>query len=521
MKTKNIFKTVALAMMMPAMLLTTACSNDDEAVNNENTATKGYALPVTINVSRQGDEGTTRASYNESTRKLEFSEGDQLFVKGVHVGGADNHFAGLLNYDAGTGSFSGTIYTQYGYSGTAQELFEATMTAVTAYLIPDGYGKYFDLENYYGDSYNDNITFDYHYAFADTKKLAVEQLSYEQGGYDKTNKRFVLNPYNAILNFTVTGLAASKDVEMVFNDGTTEFNHQISTNEYGTATFAIGVPGYVETYSAGTNLNTCNLSIDFKPITISDGSSKVLTAGKIYNITRSAIPGALIGRFSVSDTKKVYFSKGNLQYTKSTGIWSFMDHQYSTVETTSQAIGTDYTSQDVVSLFGWGTSGWNNGNTYYQPYNTANTTSSYGPKNGTTRTYDLTGTYANADWGHNAISNGGNTADTWRTLTKDEWTYLFNTRSASTVNGTADARYAKAYLFGTTHGVIIFPDVGMVINTMLLIGLRWRLPVVFSCRLPAAAMALIFSTSMRTSATGRVRTIVRKWRTMWASRKAV
>ena len=143
-----------------------------------------------------------------------------------------------------------------------------------------------------------------------------------------------------------------------------------------------------------------------------------------------------------------------------------MDHQYSTVETTSQAIGDDYASQDVVSLFGWGTSGWNNGNTYYQPYNTAYVSSSgsskgygYGPKNGSTYTYDLTGTYANADWGHNAISNGGNTADTWRTLTKDEWTYLFNTRSASTVNGTADARYAKAYLFGTTHGVIIFPDV--------------------------------------------------------------
>ena len=400
MKTKNIFKTVALAMLMPAMLLTTACSSEDDLVNNtantENTINKGYALPVTINVSRQGDEGTTRASYNESTRKLEFSEGDQLFVKGVHVGGADNHFAGLLNYDAGTGSFSGTIYTQYGYSGTAQELFEATMTSVTAYLIPNGYGKYFDLENYYGDSYNDNITFDYHYAFADTKKLAVEQLSYEQGGYDKTNKRFVLNPYNAILNFTVTGLAASKDVEMVFNDGTTEFNHQISTNEYGTATFAIGVPGYVESYSAGTNLNTCNLSIDFKPITISDGSSKVLTAGKIYNITRSAIPGALIGQFSVSSTDKVYFSKGNLQYTKSTGIWSFMDHQYSTVETTDQAIGDDYANQDVVSLFGWGTSGWNNGNTYYQPYNTAYVSSSgsskgygYGPKDGSTYTYNL------------------------------------------------------------------------------------------------------------------------------------
>ena len=227
----------------------------------------------------------------------------------------------------------------------------------------------------------------------------------------------------------------------------------MTPNASGVATFAIGVP-------VGANIKDMdnNLTVGTHNFTLP--SSTTFTVGKIYNITRNAIPGALISKFSVSSTDKVYFSKGNLQYTKSTGIWSFMDHQYSTVETTSQAIGTDYADQNVVSLFGWGTSGWNNGNTYYQPYNTANTTSSYGPKNGTTRTYDLTGTYANADWGlYNAISNGGNTAGTWRTLTKDEWTYLFNTRSASTVNGTADARYAKAYLFGTTHGVIIFPDV--------------------------------------------------------------
>ena len=49
MNTKNILKTLALAMLMPAILLTTACSNDDDAVNTENTAKKGYALPVTIN----------------------------------------------------------------------------------------------------------------------------------------------------------------------------------------------------------------------------------------------------------------------------------------------------------------------------------------------------------------------------------------------------------------------------------------------------------------------------------------
>jgi len=65
-------------------------------------------------------------------------------------------------------------------------------------------------------------------------------------------------------------------------------------------------------------------------------------------------------------------------------------------------------------------------------------------------------------WGTNAISNGGNAANSgWRTLTggdSGEWNYLFNSRSASTVIGTENARFAKAKLFDTTYGVILFPD---------------------------------------------------------------
>lgn len=41
--------------------------------------------------------------------------------------------------------------------------------------------------------------------------------------------------------------------------------------------------------------------------------------------------------------------------------------------------------------------------------------------------YSLTEQSAPADWGvYNAISNGGNEPDTWRTLTSDEWLYLFD-----------------------------------------------------------------------------------------------
>ena len=46
MKTKNIFKALALAMLMPAMVLTTACSNDDDLVNNENTAISNTRTPI-------------------------------------------------------------------------------------------------------------------------------------------------------------------------------------------------------------------------------------------------------------------------------------------------------------------------------------------------------------------------------------------------------------------------------------------------------------------------------------------
>ena len=86
MKTKTILQTLAAAMLMPAMLLTTSCSSEDDALDTpaENTLKKGYTLPVTVNVTRQGDDATTRATFNESTHKLEFSAGDKLFVNGTY-----------------------------------------------------------------------------------------------------------------------------------------------------------------------------------------------------------------------------------------------------------------------------------------------------------------------------------------------------------------------------------------------------------------------------------------------------
>ena len=60
------------------------------------------------------------------------------------------------------------------------------------------------------------------------------------------------------------------------------------------------------------------------------------------------------------------------------------------------------------------------------------------------------------DWGSN--SDLQTTLGTgWFTLSSAEWTYLFNSRSASTVNGTSNGRYAKAKV-NDVWGVILFPD---------------------------------------------------------------
>ena len=173
---------------------------------------------------------------------------------------------------------------------------------------------------------------------------------------------------------------------------------------------------------------------------------------------------------------QVYFSQGNLQYQASTNTWRFAEHQWDYVGGIDHATGQEYgnvfynsikcnnsllssTYDGWIDLFGWGTSGWNNGNSYFHPWDCSydigndNIGYGYGPTDGTHYSFGLTGEYANSDWGiYNAISNGGNMPSQWRTLTQSEWAYLLESRP--TISG---VRYAKA-LVDDIKGVILLPD---------------------------------------------------------------
>ncbi|MBP5411770.1 MAG: hypothetical protein J6Y47_00790 [Bacteroidales bacterium] len=161
------------------------------------------------------------------------------------------------------------------------------------------------------------------------------------------------------------------------------------------------------------------------------------------------------GSFSVSSTQRVLFASGNLQWSATgshtvagggteAGTWRFAPNQWDTIGAKNSNISSTYT--DWIDLFGWGTSGYDN----KYPYMLSVKVEDYG--NGEN---DIAGT--NYDWGvYNAIYNPTtNTTDvpgTWRTLTKDEWKYLLNTRPTS-----SNIRYAKGTVCGI-EGLIIVPD---------------------------------------------------------------
>ena len=118
----------------------------------------------------------------------------------------------------------------------------------------------------------------------------------------------------------------------------------------------------------------------------------------LSSVTAQPLPtGATAGLFSIAANKQVYFSQGCLIHENDT--WSFAEHQYELPANNA--------------LFAWGTSGYGDPDTIPSGKSIA-----YNTFDGST--------YANFDWGvYNPISNGGNQAGLWRTLTRDEWKYLF------------------------------------------------------------------------------------------------
>ena len=145
-------------------------------------------------------------------------------------------------------------------------------------------------------------------------------------------------------------------------------------------------------------------------------------------ITQTQIEKPTTLYFSVSETQKVTFSPGNLQYHPANNKWRFAESQLDYIGDANSNCSSTYNGW--LDLFGWSTSATN-----------------FGVSTSTDWENDYLGSFV--DWGTNKI--GADAPNTWRTLTYDEWEYLLNTRTnANSLKGVAQVN--------GVNGLIFLPD---------------------------------------------------------------
>ena len=148
--------------------------------------------------------------------------------------------------------------------------------------------------------------------------------------------------------------------------------------------------------------------------------------GALKTFTTTEVPTSGKTLFSISETKKVVFSPGNLQHQPSSKKWRFAEEQWQCIGGDNANLSSKY--KGWVDLFGWSTN--------------ANFGVSTSAKN-----EDYAGDFI--DWGINQI--GDDAPNTWRTLEYHEWGYLvFDRPNASSLRAAAQVN--------GVNGMILLPD---------------------------------------------------------------
>ncbi len=472
MRRKRNKRGVALIIALAMILTMSNCKKNVETISN----VTSNGVQITLDVDG-GSKVNVNPTGGETFATVDFESGDIIYV------GNNGHYCGYLEHNGTyfTGSIDETNlsnddYLHFYFIGNKGKTSQPSSVSIT-----DQTSKYPVI------------------SYAHSKKLY-----YGAGSY--TAK---LENYCAIAKFPLSGSGTNNAVYVrgMYNTVTVNF----AANNYASST--TGSPYSFSKEGNGTiRLHSENATEKWAILLKQDAVTADLLADG-FEATTVSVPAIVSNTYHANDiaaasltagSKVCYsftsddkgsvirFSKGNLQYLgtgtsgKETPKWRFADNQWDymgdgpTSGTANQgnvaidgysAYNTGTPTDDDMAaardLFGWGTSGISGYTpiaTCYQPWSTSTNNDDYKPYGSTSMNlYDGGSNKGKADWGYNAISNGGNTQNFgWRTLTSAEWTYLFNTRSNTTVNETKDARFTKAAITTpgstTVNGLIIFPD---------------------------------------------------------------
>lgn len=269
------------------------------------------------------------------------------------------------------------------------------------------------------------------YATATVTVVAADDVY----GTAVTTKASFVNQ-QAIVKFTLKNKSGSANLpvtSLTINDGT---NSYTVTPASATNVLYVALPGFSD--------KTMTLTADTEKYGLVR-SGVTFDNGNYYTRTVKMLP-----YFSVSASKKVLFSPGNLQatYDGSSWNWHFAANQWDYIgaaagNTSIDGNGTVSSSNVTVDLFGWvgASSTW----TGAAQYGISNSTTT-----GSTDTYgNVDGEALKSDWG-NTISDGY----LWRTLTHDEWRYVFLTRTMDNI----ERKSTLGQQVNSTYGIVLYPD---------------------------------------------------------------
>jgi len=418
-----------------ALVLFTALSCQKENQQELNTPSEGQGTLITCSFAANDDASRTSLDADGLTPK--WSAGDSILIYDPFD--MENRTSTIVLVASGTPSSETGLISEDSLKFT--------------FYKPSDWGK--ELYAIYPSIALDEVT---------TDSITYIHFSAQDGSFAKANicagrtssKVLSFKNAGAILKFTSKPLDVTKvgvpvsgltnrfklnfegdSLSLVSDTPLTPYSNEISIGE-GTGVVYIGVPAE-EIPASSTFVYKKGSSTAG---TYSTGAANNVEINKIYNL--GPMMGALPGLFSVSATKKVQFSRGNLQATVNAAgtpsAFNFAENQSDIIgnATANTTIGT---SAGNIDLFGWSTDATNN---------------NWGIHTKTSSTTGYTdGNFKN--WGKTTIVNGGNKEDFWSTLSNDEWKYLLNLTGNELVARTDSNRYAKAKVNGI-KGLILFPD---------------------------------------------------------------
>jgi len=447
-------KRISTIIIAAALALGMAQCKKTETPTNT-TEPEGKWVHITLNVGASKHDVITEEGFTQGM--VNYTSGDQIYV------GSDNKYIGTLVHNGTT--FEGDIYEpvegqplHFYFIGGLDPVMEGQLTpgTTTAFDVNiSDQSEKLPVLSYARSTQNYTDVYDT-YSCMLRNKCALVKFDLTNATADAIQVAGLLN--TATLSFADPGNNGNNAI--VAGSGTGDITLYNPSAEESTERWAILLPS---SDLANATYNEANLSFEGNAPQVKVNG--LINQGITIENTPAApaVPvGGLTGEFTVNaDGLKVHFSQGNLQYIGSAGngdanntgaYWKFADNQWDYLGNNGQLSNSKTVDRD---LFGWGTSGYNHGAIEYQPWTTySDNIRYYAYGSSSYNLYDQTG---QADWGYNAIANGGNTENSgWRTLTTDEWVYLFNTRTAADV--------LKGH--GKVNGV----------NGMILLPGDWTLP---------------------------------------------